>query len=54
MSTLSNVLLAPEDENDDLYSGFNDYNPLYDTATLEEDEGFIKAVKTSHGRRPPV
>lgn len=53
MSKLANLRLATEegDEND-LYSGFNEQNPLYDVNNLEEDEGFIQALKTSHGRRP--
>ncbi|XP_039257756.2 intraflagellar transport protein 88 homolog [Styela clava] len=51
---LDNLRLATEEENDDLYSGFNEYNPMYDTANLAEDEGFMNAVKTSHGRRPPM
>nr|XP_002129474.1 intraflagellar transport protein 88 homolog [Ciona intestinalis] len=54
MSGLANVRLASEDGNDDLYGGFNDYNPIFDTKNLGEDEGFVQAVKTSHGRRPPM
>nr|CAB3255439.1 intraflagellar transport protein 88 homolog [Phallusia mammillata] len=54
MAGLSNVHLATEDENDDMYSGFNEYNPMFDTSNIAEDEGFINAVKTSHGRRPPM
>ncbi|XP_070567544.1 intraflagellar transport protein 88 homolog isoform X4 [Ptychodera flava] len=50
---MQNVHLAPED-NDDLYSGYNDYNPSFDTETLEQDEAFQQAVKTSYGRRPPM
>ena len=53
MSGLSNLRLATENE-DDLYSGFNDYNPMFDTKNIEEDEGFVKAVQTSHGKRPPM
>jgi len=54
MSGLANVLLATEDENAEMYSGFNEYNPMFDTKNMEEDEGFVQAVKTSHGRRPPM
>ncbi|XP_059145083.1 intraflagellar transport protein 88 homolog isoform X2 [Physella acuta] len=40
------------DEDDD-YSGFNDYNAMLDTDELVQDENFQKAVlRTSHGRRP--
>ncbi|XP_033615829.1 intraflagellar transport protein 88 homolog isoform X2 [Fukomys damarensis] len=51
---MQNVHLAPESDEDDLYSGYNDYNPTYDTEELENDTGFQQAVRTSHGRRPPV
>ncbi|KAH9525201.1 Intraflagellar transport protein 88 [Bulinus truncatus] len=40
-------------DEDDEYSGYNDYNPLLDTEDLMQDESFQKAVlRTSHGRRP--
>ncbi|XP_068382759.1 intraflagellar transport protein 88 homolog isoform X3 [Eschrichtius robustus] len=51
---MQNVHLAPETDEDDLYSGYNDYNPTYDTEELENDTAFQQAVKTSHGRRPPI
>ncbi|XP_061848430.1 intraflagellar transport protein 88 homolog isoform X2 [Colius striatus] len=51
---MQNVHLAPEDDEDDLYSGYNDYNPTFDTEDLENDVAFQQAVVTSHGRRPPV
>ncbi|XP_063069811.1 intraflagellar transport protein 88 homolog isoform X2 [Engraulis encrasicolus] len=50
---MENVHLAAEDE-DDLYSGYNDYNPTFDSEELDNDVGFQQAVKTSHGRRPPM
>lgn len=28
---MQNVQLAPESNEDDLYSGYNDYNPMFDT-----------------------
>ncbi|XP_029980609.1 intraflagellar transport protein 88 homolog isoform X4 [Sphaeramia orbicularis] len=49
---MENVHLAVED--DDLYSGYNDYNPTFDSEELENDVGFQQAVRTSHGRRPPM
>ncbi|XP_033843488.1 intraflagellar transport protein 88 homolog [Periophthalmus magnuspinnatus] len=49
---MENVLLAVED--DDLYSGYNDYNLAFDTEELNNDVGFQQAVRTSHGRRPPM
>ncbi|XP_010221923.1 PREDICTED: intraflagellar transport protein 88 homolog [Tinamus guttatus] len=51
---MQNVHLAPEADEDDLYSGYNDYNPTFDTEDLENDVAFQQAVKTSHGRRPPM
>ncbi|XP_029113643.1 intraflagellar transport protein 88 homolog isoform X3 [Scleropages formosus] len=47
---MENVHLADED---DLYSGY-DYNPAFDTEELDNDPGFQQAVRTSHGRRPPM
>ncbi|XP_065834297.1 intraflagellar transport protein 88 homolog [Oscarella lobularis] len=55
LSRFGNVHLATEDgDGDDIYEGFNDYNPSYDVEGLEEDESFQQAVKTSHGNRPPL
>ncbi|XP_066115089.1 intraflagellar transport protein 88 homolog isoform X1 [Saccopteryx bilineata] len=51
---MQNVHLAPETDEDDLYSGYNDYNPTYDTEELENDTAFQQAVRTSYGRRPPI
>ncbi|XP_074024105.1 intraflagellar transport protein 88 homolog isoform X6 [Numenius arquata] len=51
---MQNVHLAPEADEDDLYSGYNDYNPTFDTEDLENDVAFQQAARTSHGRRPPV
>ncbi|XP_043929126.1 intraflagellar transport protein 88 homolog [Protopterus annectens] len=50
---MENVHLAPEDA-DDLYSGYNDYTPTYDTEDLDNDMAFQQALQTSYGRRPPV
>ncbi|XP_076466664.1 intraflagellar transport protein 88 homolog isoform X2 [Babylonia areolata] len=50
---MEHVHLAGEEE-EDLYSGFNDYNAALDTEDLAGDEQFQKAVlRTSYGRRPP-
>uniref|UniRef100_A0A3Q3AQJ6 Intraflagellar transport protein 88 homolog n=1 Tax=Kryptolebias marmoratus TaxID=37003 RepID=A0A3Q3AQJ6_KRYMA len=49
---MENVHLAVEE--DDLYSGYNDFNPTFDSEDLENDMGFQQAIRTSHGRRPPV
>ncbi|XP_032878628.1 intraflagellar transport protein 88 homolog [Amblyraja radiata] len=50
---MEHVHLAALDE-EDLYSGYNDYNPTFDTEELENDAAFQQALRTSHGRRPPV
>ncbi|XP_078078242.1 intraflagellar transport protein 88 homolog [Mustelus asterias] len=50
---MDHVHLAALDE-EDLYSGYNDYNPTYDTEELENDVAFQQALRTSHGRRPPM
>lgn len=50
---MENVHLVPDDDDEDLYSGFNTFNPALATDALEHDEGFQQAVRTSHGRRPP-
>ncbi|XP_056283557.1 intraflagellar transport protein 88 homolog [Pseudoliparis swirei] len=49
---MEHVHLAVEEE--DLYSGYNDYNPAFDSEELENDVGFQQAVRISHGRRPPM
>ncbi|XP_039511732.1 intraflagellar transport protein 88 homolog isoform X8 [Pimephales promelas] len=51
---MENVHLVPEEEDDDLYTGYNDYNPTFDSEDLNNDVGFQQAVRTSHGRRPPM
>uniref|UniRef100_A0A672UP12 Intraflagellar transport protein 88 homolog n=2 Tax=Strigops habroptila TaxID=2489341 RepID=A0A672UP12_STRHB len=50
---MQNVHLAPDADEDDLYSGYNDYNPTFDTEDLENDVAFQQVARTSHGRRPP-
>ncbi|XP_007903765.1 intraflagellar transport protein 88 homolog isoform X2 [Callorhinchus milii] len=50
---MEHVHLAAVDE-EDLYSGYNDYNPTFDTEELENDVAFQQALRTSHGRRPPM
>ncbi|XP_015234356.1 PREDICTED: intraflagellar transport protein 88 homolog isoform X1 [Cyprinodon variegatus] len=49
---MENVHLAVEE--DDLYSGYNDYNPAFECEELDNDVGFQQAVRTSYGRRPPM
>ncbi|XP_077393350.1 intraflagellar transport protein 88 homolog isoform X1 [Festucalex cinctus] len=38
-------------EDEDLYSGYNDYNPLFDCKELENDTSFQEAIKSSQGKR---
>ncbi|KAK7108171.1 intraflagellar transport protein 88 homolog [Littorina saxatilis] len=50
---MEQVYLAGEEE--DLYSGYDYYNPALDTEGLADDLQFQQAVvKTSHGRRPSL
>ncbi|TRY89779.1 hypothetical protein DNTS_000017 [Danionella cerebrum] len=51
---MENIHLVPEEEEDDLYTGYNEYNPTFDSEDLQNDMGFQQAVRTSHGRRPPM
>ena len=41
-------------DDDELYSGYNDYPNALSIKDLEQDEIFQQAVKTSYGRRPNV
>ena len=34
---MQNVHLVPETDEDDLYSGYNDYNPTYDTEVKKKN-----------------
>ncbi|XP_071442455.1 intraflagellar transport protein 88 homolog [Hetaerina americana] len=45
--------LNPVDE-DDLYSGFNEYPSVFSTNDLQEDEEFQEAVRTSYEKRPTL
>lgn len=38
---MQNVHLAPETDEDDLYSGYNDYNPTYDTEVKKKNLVFL-------------
>uniref|UniRef100_A0A8C6LIT9 Intraflagellar transport 88 n=1 Tax=Nothobranchius furzeri TaxID=105023 RepID=A0A8C6LIT9_NOTFU len=49
--SMENVHQAAEE--DDLYSGYNDFNPAF-YSEFENDVGFQQAVRTTYGRRPPV
>lgn len=42
------------DDDEDPYSGFDTVHPALDIRHLDNDPGFQEAVRTSHGRRPPV
>ncbi|GFY44727.1 intraflagellar transport protein 88 homolog [Trichonephila inaurata madagascariensis] len=46
------TLNPPTYDDDDLYSGYNEFHPSLDTAAIQEDEAFQQAVKTSYGKRP--
>nr|CAG4652068.1 EOG090X0B17 [Triops cancriformis] len=44
---MERVHLIPSDD-EDIYSGFNEYNPITSTTDLESDVGFQTALKSSH------
>lgn len=48
---MQNLRIAPLDEEDDLYSGYNDYPSAFNTKDLEKDELFQQALKSSYGKR---
>lgn len=42
------------DDDDELYTGFNEVSPALDTSTLREDQAFQEAVRTAGiGRQMP-
>lgn len=45
---MQNVHLAPETDEDDLYSGYNDYNPTYDTEVKKKKMCFLILVFVKH------
>lgn len=40
--------------NDDLYSGYNEFNSAFSTKDIEQDAYIQEALKTSYGNRPGV
>ena len=38
---MQNVHLAPETDEDDLYSGYNDYNPTYDAEVKKKKNNYL-------------
>jgi hypothetical protein len=36
---------------EDLYSGYNEYDSAFETKNIENDEFLQEALRTSHGRR---
>ncbi|XP_049528946.1 intraflagellar transport protein 88 homolog [Dermacentor silvarum] len=51
--TMERVHLVPSDD-DDLYSGYNEFDPSLDIDGLTRDEGIQNGARTSYGRRPPT
>lgn len=41
-------------DEDDLYSGYNEYPSAFNTQDLDNDEAFQQALYTSYARRPSV
>uniref|UniRef100_A0A8D9E7U3 Intraflagellar transport protein 88 homolog n=1 Tax=Cacopsylla melanoneura TaxID=428564 RepID=A0A8D9E7U3_9HEMI len=50
---MTSIFSAPG-EDDDLYSGYNEYPSAFDTQDLDNDEGFQQALYTSYARRPSI
>ncbi|KAH7937588.1 hypothetical protein HPB49_013396 [Dermacentor silvarum] len=50
---MERVHLVPSDD-DDLYSGYNEFDPSLDIDGLTRDEGIQNGARTSYGRRPPA
>ncbi|XP_025219875.1 intraflagellar transport protein 88 homolog [Theropithecus gelada] len=48
---MQNVHLAPEIDEDDLYSGYNDYNPIYDIEDDPHTNLVTEAIKNDHLRQ---
>uniref|UniRef100_UPI00358E98C6 intraflagellar transport protein 88 homolog isoform X2 n=1 Tax=Myxine glutinosa TaxID=7769 RepID=UPI00358E98C6 len=46
------VMLAIDDQDADLYSGFNEYNPTFDIQELENDPVIQQTLRSRNGRRP--
>nr|CAD7458130.1 unnamed protein product [Timema tahoe] len=51
---MENVHLAPPNDDDDLYSGYNEYPSAFSTKDLQQDQVFQQAVRSSYGRRPTM
>ncbi|XP_065906422.1 intraflagellar transport protein 88 homolog [Dysidea avara] len=49
---MENLRLAPDNDEDDLYSGYDYQDNLLDD--LEDDQGLQQAIKTSYGQRPSI
>lgn len=50
---MEHIHLVPSDD-DDLYSGYNDYHSALNTQDFQTNDIIQEAVRTSVGRRPPV
>ena len=51
---MQNLHLAPDNDEDDLYSFEDSHRQALDLDMLDQDEDFQKAVKTSYANRPPL
>uniref|UniRef100_A0A0K8TIU5 Intraflagellar transport protein 88 n=3 Tax=Lygus hesperus TaxID=30085 RepID=A0A0K8TIU5_LYGHE len=53
MTMLGRVRLPTptKDEDDELYSGYDDYHPAFNTKNINEDEYLQEALKSSYGKR---
>ncbi|XP_054278249.1 intraflagellar transport protein 88 homolog [Macrosteles quadrilineatus] len=50
---METIRFVPDDEEEDLYSGFNDFpSPLFNTKDLDQDEYVQIALRSSYSKRP--
>lgn len=52
-SRMENIRFVADDEEEDLYSGFNDFpSALFNTKDLDQDEFVQMALRSSYSKRP--
>ncbi|XP_046662964.1 intraflagellar transport protein 88 homolog [Homalodisca vitripennis] len=50
---METIRFVPDDEEEDLYSGFNDFpSALFNTKNLDQDEFVQMALRSSYSKRP--
>lgn len=50
---METIRFVPNDDEEDLYSGFNDFpSALFNTKNLDQDEFVQQALRSSYSKRP--